>query len=87
MAERLRNLVSRRAQRRARIIGAAVRTAHMLSIGMPGVIDETTLTYEPGKIVLAIPKAHAGLDGERLRRRFEGLGELLGKKPIVVIVR
>lgn len=87
IAERLRNLVSRRVQRRARIIGSAIRTAHMLSIGMPGVIDETILSYEPGKIVLSIPKAHAGLDGERLRRRFEGLAELLGKKPAVTIIR
>jgi exopolyphosphatase/guanosine-5'-triphosphate,3'-diphosphate pyrophosphatase len=37
LSERLKSAVSKRAQKRARIIGAAVRTAHMLSIGMPGV--------------------------------------------------
>ncbi len=87
MADRLRALVSRRVQRRARIIGSAIRTAHMLSIGMPGVIDETTLTREPGKLVLTIPKAYAGLDGERLRRRFDGLATLVGLKPVVMISR
>ncbi len=87
MADRLRALVSRRVQRRARIIGSAIRTAHMLSIGMPGVIDETTLSYEPGKLVLTIPKAYAGLDGERLRRRFDGLAALVGMKPVVTISR
>lgn len=87
LAEQLRSLVGRRVQRRARIIGSAIRTAHMLSIGMPGVIDETTLKYENGKLVLLIPKAYAGLDGERLRRRFEGLAALLDKKPEVRITR
>ena len=66
-------------QKRARIVGAAIRTAHMLSIGMAGVIDETPLAYEGDKLVLSIPKAYAGLDGERLRRRFELLAELVGK--------
>ena len=64
-------LVSKRAQKRARIVGAAIRAAHMLSIGMAGVIDETPLSYEGDKLVLTIPKSYAGLDGERLRRRFE----------------
>ena len=81
LAEQLRNLVGRRAQRRARIIGSAIRAAHMLSIGRPGVIDETTLKYENGKLVLIIPKAYAGLDGERLRRRFEALCGLIGVRP------
>ena len=36
LSERLRSLVSKRVQRRARIVGAAIRAAHMLSIGMAG---------------------------------------------------
>ena len=52
----------------------------MLSIGMPGVIDETPLTYEGKAIVLTLPKAYAALDGERLRRRFDGLAGLLDKQ-------
>ena len=66
-------LVTKRVQKRAKIVGAAVRTAHMLSIGMAGVIDETPLSYDGDKLVLTIPQAYAGLDGERLRRRFEQL--------------
>ena len=34
------------AVQRARILGAAIRAAHMLSIGRPGIIDETPLAYE-----------------------------------------
>jgi exopolyphosphatase / guanosine-5'-triphosphate,3'-diphosphate pyrophosphatase len=85
LSDRLRALVSKRVQRRARITGAAIRTAHMLSIGMAGVIDETTLRYDGGKLVLTIPKVYAGLDGERLRRRFDLLAELVDKRPEIRI--
>lgn len=77
---RLKLVISKRAQKRAKIIGSAIRAAHMLSIGMPGVIDETRLFYEGTKLVLAIPKAYIGLDGERLRRRFAVLAHLLGRE-------
>ena len=85
LSERLKGAVSKRTQKRARIVGTAVRTAHMLSIGMPGVIDETPLAYEGGKLVLSLPKAYAALDGERLRRRFEGLASLLDRKSEIQI--
>ncbi len=81
LSGRLKSIVSKRVQKRARIVGAAVRTAHMLSIGVAGVIDETPLSYDGGKLVLTIPKAYAGLDGERLRRRFAALAELLEREP------
>jgi exopolyphosphatase / guanosine-5'-triphosphate,3'-diphosphate pyrophosphatase len=78
---RLRRLVDRRALKRARIVGAAVRAAHMLSIGTSGIIDETLLSYDSGKLVLSIPPAYAAMDGERLRRRFQALAELLEREP------
>jgi exopolyphosphatase/guanosine-5'-triphosphate,3'-diphosphate pyrophosphatase len=86
-SERLRALVSKRVQKRARIVGAAVRTAHMLSIGMAGVIEDTKLTYEGDKFILTIPKPYAGLDGERLRRRFEQLAALISKGGVIKIGR
>ena len=85
LSDRLRSLVSKRVQRRARILGAAIRAAHMLSIGMAGVIDQTPLSYENGALVLTIPKVYAALDGERLRRRFEALADLVGKRAEVRI--
>ena len=81
LSERLKSIVSKKLYKRARIIGAAIRAAHMLSIGHPGIIDETPLSYERNKLVLAIPKAYAALDGERLRRRFAALAELLEREP------
>lgn len=87
LSDRLRSLVSKRVQRRARIVGAAIRTAHMLSIGMAGVIDQTPLSYENGALILTLPQAYAALDGERLRRRFGLLAELIGKRAEVRIIR
>ncbi len=87
LSERLKAIVSKKVQKRARIVGAAVRVAHMLSIGVAGVIDETPLSYDGNKLVLTIPKAHAGMDGERLRRRFAALAELLEREPEIRIGR
>jgi exopolyphosphatase/guanosine-5'-triphosphate,3'-diphosphate pyrophosphatase len=87
LSERLRSLVSKRVQRRARLLGAALRAAHMLSIGQAGIIDQTPLTYENGTLVLTAPPAYAALVGERLRRRFEVLADILGKKAKIRISR
>jgi exopolyphosphatase/guanosine-5'-triphosphate,3'-diphosphate pyrophosphatase len=85
LSTRLRLTISKRAQKRARIIGTAVRAAHMLSIGMPGVIDETKLSQEGTQLVLTLPKSYAALDGERLRRRFGALANLLSREPVIRI--
>ena len=79
LSERLKAAVGKRLLKRARIVGAAVRAAHMLSIGMPGVIDETPLSYEGDKLVLTIARPHAALDGDRLRRRFSALAQLVDR--------
>src|SRR4029079_2260323 len=81
ISERLKAIVSKKQFRRARIIGAAIRAAHMLSIGRSGIIDETPLRYEGNNLVLTIPRAHAALDGERVRRRFAALAELMERVP------
>jgi exopolyphosphatase / guanosine-5'-triphosphate,3'-diphosphate pyrophosphatase len=85
LSERLKAIAPKKLYRRARIIGAAIRAAHMLSIGRPGIIDETPLSYERNKLVLTLPKAYAALDGERLRRRFAALAELLEREPEIRI--
>jgi len=85
LSQRLKAMVPRRSLKRARILGAAIRTAHMLSIGRSGVIPHAPLSYEPGKLVLTIPQQIAALDGERLRRRFDSLAELVERAPEVRI--
>jgi exopolyphosphatase / guanosine-5'-triphosphate,3'-diphosphate pyrophosphatase len=79
--------IDRRALKRARIIGGALRAAHMISIGMPGIIDETQLAHSGDKLILTLPPQHADLDGERLRRRFESLATVLGRTGEIRIAR
>jgi len=87
LSDRLKAIASKKLFKRARIIGAAIRAGHMLSIGQPGIIDETPLSYDRHKLVLSIPKAYAALDGERLRRRFAALAELLEREPEIRVKR
>jgi exopolyphosphatase / guanosine-5'-triphosphate,3'-diphosphate pyrophosphatase len=86
-SDRLQAMLSPRLLKRARIVGAAIRAAHMLSIGRPGIIDETPLAYERDMLVLTLPRNHAVLDGERLRRRLEELASLLERRSDIRIVR
>jgi len=86
LASSLIQLVGSSYIKRARVIAAAVRTAHMLSAGMPGVINETRLKFEPGLLVLELPRAHAVLNGERIRRRFKSLGGLLRRETEIRLV-
>lgn len=79
LSSRLAALLPARQLERARVIGAAIRAAHMLSMGRPGIIDEVPLSYEKSRLVVGIPASYAALDGERLRRRFDTLAALLGK--------
>ncbi len=87
LSERLKSLVSKRWQKRARVVGAAIRVAHMLSIGVAGVIDETPLRYEEDMLVLRLPRTYADLDGERLRRRLDVLAQLLDRNAEIRIGR
>ncbi len=77
LSARLKQSVSRRSLKRARILGAAVRTAHMLSIGKSGIVPRAPLVVEDGRLVLTLPADLEALDGERLQRRFAALAGLL----------
>jgi exopolyphosphatase/guanosine-5'-triphosphate,3'-diphosphate pyrophosphatase len=54
---------------------------------MPGVIDETPLSYEGDNLVLTLPPQHAALNGERLARRFEQLCRLIDRAPVIRLAR
>lgn len=85
-SSRLKSLIDRRDQQRARIIGVAVRAAHMISVGMPGTILRTKLSYEGDDVlVLDMDRSLAPLDGERVRKRFTSLAEVVGCRLVVRI--
>jgi len=68
-------------QRRAMLVGTAIRAVHMLSAGAAGIIPRTPLSFEGRKLVLTIPKDLAPLNGERLRKRFSVVANLMDRSP------
>ena len=70
---KLAAMISRQQQKRALIVGQTVRLAHTLSAGMEGVLPQTALAYESGKLILHLPPELAALDGEQLRRRLRSV--------------
>jgi exopolyphosphatase/guanosine-5'-triphosphate,3'-diphosphate pyrophosphatase len=81
----LRKLTGRTLNRRAQILGTAARFASKLSINMPGIINQTTIGYNKGNLVLQLPAKLEALDGEELRRRFKVLASLLNAEPEIRI--
>ncbi len=82
---RIHRLIDENTLSRARIIGAAVRAAHLISAGMPGIIDKTPLSCDGGRLVLSLPKEFAVLEGERVDSRLGILARELGLKPEIRI--
>ncbi|GJM02540.1 MAG: exopolyphosphatase [Rhodomicrobium sp.] len=85
--EPLTSLMSKRMLERARLVGCAIRAAHMVSAGVMGIIPKTKASYEDGQLVLDLPHPFDALDGERLERRFKSLGKLLGLDTVIRVNR
>lgn len=82
-SEPLSGLLSERMLERARLVGTAIRAAHMISAGVTGIIPKTPAKYEDGVLVLELPHPFDALDGERLERRLKSLGKLLGLDTMI----
>ncbi len=83
--QQYRKLVGPRLLTRARLIAGAVRVAHMVTAGMPGIIDETRLAIEGDNLRLYLPGAYGALNGDRLQRRLGSLARLLDLRGDVVV--
>ena len=80
LSQKLIELVDKDMVKRARILGAAFRAAHMVSAAMPGVLTNTPITYEGNRLVWALPEPFSNLEGERVERRFKELAGLLDRE-------
>jgi exopolyphosphatase/guanosine-5'-triphosphate,3'-diphosphate pyrophosphatase len=81
LSPRLRELASTRVLDRARILGAALRVAYLVSASMPGVLPKTPMTVVRGKLVLRVAGKLAPLGGERVFNRVKQLARLIGREP------
>jgi exopolyphosphatase / guanosine-5'-triphosphate,3'-diphosphate pyrophosphatase len=84
LSPRLRELASTRMLDRARVLGAAMRVAYMVSAAMPGVLPHTPMKIERRQLVLKLSGKYAALAGERVSNRLRTLARLIGREPAVV---
>ncbi|WGD31779.1 exopolyphosphatase [Ancylobacter sp. WKF20] len=79
LSPRIRELVSARLLDRARILGAAMRVAYILSAAMPGTLPIAPLAVERGKLVLRLKGDLALLGSDRVLTRLRTLARLIGR--------
>lgn len=79
MSPRIRELVGVRLLDRARILGAAMRVAYIISAAMPGVLPRTHFSLDDRVLVLSMPQDLAGLAGDRLSNRLKTLARVVGR--------
>jgi exopolyphosphatase/guanosine-5'-triphosphate,3'-diphosphate pyrophosphatase len=85
ISPRLKELASSRLIDRARIFGAAIRVAYLISAAMPTVLPQTALVCRQGKVELRLPAELAALAGDRVFNRLKALGKMIGRSPMISI--
>ena len=84
LSPRIRELASTRTLDRARVLGAAMRVAYLISASQPGVLPRAPLKVVRNKLVLRLGGRLSPLAGERLASRLRHLARLIGREPIIV---
>jgi exopolyphosphatase / guanosine-5'-triphosphate,3'-diphosphate pyrophosphatase len=85
LSPRLRELASTRMLDRARVLGAAMRVAYMLTAGESGVLPKAPLAVKGDGLVLTLRGKLRGLAGERLARRMRALARLIGREAAIEV--
>jgi exopolyphosphatase/guanosine-5'-triphosphate,3'-diphosphate pyrophosphatase len=83
LSPRIRELASTRVLDRARVLGAALRVAYLVSASSPGVLPKTPMMVERGRVVLRFRDGLRDLSGERVFVRLRQLARLIGREPVI----
>jgi exopolyphosphatase/guanosine-5'-triphosphate,3'-diphosphate pyrophosphatase len=83
LSPRLRELASTRMLDHARVLGAAMRVAYILTAGQSGVLPKAPLLVKRGRLVLRLPGRYAKLAHDRLFNRVRALARLIGREPAI----
>src|SRR5262249_39773809 len=83
LSPRLRELASTRVLDRARVLGAVLRVAYLVSASTTGVLPRTPMTVERGRLVLRFENGFKALAGERVFVRLRQLARLIGREPVM----
>lgn len=84
VSPQLRELCDERLLQRAKILGAALRVASLLSASIAGVLPELRVNLADGQLTLELPEGYWDFDGERLRKRMNQLSRLLELESQIV---
>ena len=74
----LRSILTTRLFLRARVLGAAMRVAYLLSASLPGVLPRTSMRLAEATLKLSLPSDLADLASDRVLNRVKALARLLG---------
>ena len=83
LSPRLREVSTPRILDRARVLGAAMRVAYVLTAGQNGVLPKTPMLVRRGKLVLRLPGKLSKLSSDRLFSRLRQLARLIGREPAI----
>jgi exopolyphosphatase/guanosine-5'-triphosphate,3'-diphosphate pyrophosphatase len=83
LSPRIRELASTRVLDRARVLGAALRVAYLVSASTTGVLSKTPMLVERGRLVLHLRNGLKDLAGERVFVRLRQLARLIGRDPVI----
>ena len=83
LSPRLRELATTRILDRARVLGAAMRVAYILTAGQGGVLPKTPMQVKRGELVLRLPGRFSKLSSDRLFSRLRQLARLIGRDPVI----
>jgi exopolyphosphatase/guanosine-5'-triphosphate,3'-diphosphate pyrophosphatase len=84
LSPHVRELASARMIDRARVLGAAMRVAYLVSAAMPGVLPHTPMIVEQGKLKLKFERSFTAFAGERVYARLRQLARLIGREPVMI---
>lgn len=85
LSSRIRELATTRLIERARVLGAALRVAYLVSGSMAGVIPRTRIEARGDQLTLVLPRDREMLAGSRLQRRVAQLAKLGALKPAIAV--
>jgi exopolyphosphatase/guanosine-5'-triphosphate,3'-diphosphate pyrophosphatase len=83
LSPHVRELATSRMIDRARVLGAAMRVAYLVSGAMPGVLPNAPLVVERGKLKLKLRGKYRNLAGERVFARLRQLARIIGREPVM----
>src|SRR5258708_5245335 len=80
LSPRLRELATTRVLDRARVLGAVLRVAYLVSASTTGVLPKTPMVVARGRLVLRFENGLKALAGERVFARLRQLARLIGER-------